>query len=103
MATPLRSVMDTRHDQMFPTLEPGEIERLRRSGELRRSGVGELMSRVGQVGMGVSVVLAGAVEITRRDEAGRSQPIVTHLPGAFMGELAQLSGRPALVDSRAVK
>jgi thioredoxin reductase (NADPH) len=28
---------------------------------------------------------------------------VTHLPGAFMGELAQLSGRPALVDARAIR
>ena len=25
--------------------------------------------------------------------------MVTHRPGAFMGELAQLSGRPALVDA----
>ncbi|HUI94532.1 MAG TPA: FAD-dependent oxidoreductase [Xanthobacteraceae bacterium] len=103
MATPHRSVMDTRADQMFPTLEPGEIERMRRFGEVQRFAVGELMSRVGQTGMGISVVLGGAVEITRRDEAGRSQPIVTHLPGAFMGELAQLSGRPSLVDARAVK
>ena len=28
-------------------------------------------------------------------------PITTHGPGAFMGELAQLSGRPALVDAYA--
>lgn len=103
MATPPRSIMDTRADQMFPTLEPGEIERMRRFGELHRFGVGEMLSRVGQVGLGVSVVLAGAVEITRRDEAGNPQPIVTHLPGAFMGELAQLSGRPSLVDARARK
>lgn len=103
MATPPRSIMDTRADQMFPTLEPGEIERMRRFGERHRFAVGETLSRVGQVGFGVSVVLAGAVEITRRDEAGNPQPIVTHLPGAFMGELAQLSGRPSLVDARALK
>src|SRR5215472_14759603 len=103
MAAPTRSIVDTRADQMFPTLEPGEIDRMRRFGELHRYAVGEALERVGQVALGVSVVLAGAVEITRRDEAGRSQPVVTHLPGAFMGELAQLSGRPALVDARAVK
>src|SRR5439155_17832429 len=33
---------------------------------------------------------------------GRDQPIVTHGPGSFMGELAQLSGRPSLVDAKAV-
>ena len=103
MAAPTRSIIDTRGDQMFPTLEPGEIERMRRFGELRRYGIGEALARVGEVGLGVLVVLAGAVEILRRDEAGRSQPIVTHLPGAFMGELAQLSGRPALVDAIARK
>jgi thioredoxin reductase (NADPH) len=103
MATPTRSIIDTRGDQMFPTLEPGEIERMRRFGELRRFDVGEALSRIGEAGPGVSVVLAGAVEIMRRDKAGRSQPIVTHLPGAFMGELAQLSGRPALVDALARK
>src|SRR5262249_23388630 len=89
--------------QMFPTLEPGEIERMRRFGELRRFGEGEVMSRIGEVGLGVCVILSGAVEITRRDEAGRPQPIVTYLPGAFMGELAQLSGRPSLVDAEARK
>jgi thioredoxin reductase (NADPH) len=103
MPAPTRSIIDTRGDQMFPTLEPGEIERMRRFGELRRHGVGEALARVGEVSPGISVVLAGAVEITRRDEAGRPQPVVTHLPGAFMGELAQLSGRPALVDAHAVK
>jgi thioredoxin reductase (NADPH) len=103
MAAPTRSIIDTRGDQMFPTLDAAEIDRMRRFGEVRRFAVGEALSHVGQVGLGVLVVLAGAVEITRRDEAGRAQPIVTHLPGAFMGELAQLSGRPSLVDAIARK
>jgi thioredoxin reductase (NADPH) len=103
MAAPTRSIVDTRGDQMFPTLDAAEIDRMRRFGEVRRFAVGEALSHVGQVGLGVLVVLAGAVEITRRDEAGRAQPIVTHLPGAFMGELAQLSGRPSLVDAIARK
>jgi thioredoxin reductase (NADPH) len=33
--------------------------------------------------------------------AGPSTLIVTYSPGAFMGELAQLAGRPALVDAHA--
>ena len=34
---------------------------------------------------------------------GHSQPIVTHGPGSFMGELAQLSDRPSLVDADATE
>ena len=99
MAAPTRSIFDTRADQVFPRLDSGEIERMRRFGELRRYAEGEILARVGQVSPGVCVVLAGAIEIVRYDEASRSVPVVTHLPGAFMGELAVLSGRPALTDA----
>ena len=103
MAAPTRSIADTRGDQMFPKLDAAEIDRMRRFGEVRHFDVDEEVSHVGEVGLGVCVVLAGAVEISRYDEAGHSEPIVTHLPGAFMGELAQLSGRPSLVDAHARK
>ena len=103
MAAPIRSIADTRGDQMFPRLDEAEIGRMRRFGEVRRFEVDEALSHVGQVGLGICVVLAGAVEITRHDQSGRPEPIVTHLPGAFMGELAQLSGRPSLVDAHARK
>ena len=101
MSVPTQSIIDTRRDQMFPALEPAEIERLRRFGELRSYAAGEALVRIGEVGHGLTVVLAGEVEITQHDESGRREPIVTHGPGAFMGELAQLSGRPALVDAHA--
>jgi thioredoxin reductase (NADPH) len=99
MAAPTPSIIDTRADQMFPRLDSGEIERMRRFGELRRYAEGEIVARVGQISPGVCVVLAGAIEIVRYDETHRSVPVVTHLPGAFMGELAVLSGRPALTDA----
>src|SRR3989442_12043920 len=86
---------------MFPTLEPVEIDRLQRFGEIRSYRAGDALVKVGEVGHGLTVVLAGEVAITRRDELGRREAIVTHGPGAFMGELAQLSGRPALVDAYA--
>jgi thioredoxin reductase (NADPH) len=41
------------------------------------------------------------VQVTQRDASGRREPIVAHGAGGFMGELAQLSGRPALVDAHA--
>lgn len=101
MSEPTPSIMDTRRHQMFPTLAAAEIERLHRFGVVRSYGAGEALARVGEVGQGLTIILAGEVQITKRDQSGRREPIVTHGPGAFMGELAQLSGRPALVDAHA--
>jgi thioredoxin reductase (NADPH) len=93
------SVMDTRHDQMFPTLQPFEIERVRRFGEVCCFGVGEALAKVGDVGRGFGIILAGQVEVTRYDTSGHRVQIVIHGAGALLGELAQLAGRPALVDA----
>jgi thioredoxin reductase (NADPH) len=87
---------------MFPTLEPSELERLRRFGEPRRFAAGEAVARVGEPGHGLTLVISGRIAITSRDELGHSQPVVTHGPGSFMGELAQLTGRPSLIDADAV-
>jgi hypothetical protein len=40
MASPPESIIETRRHQMFPILEPGEIERVRDFGEVRQSGIG---------------------------------------------------------------
>ena len=101
MAAPTQPIMDTRREQMFPTLEPAEIERLRRFGELRSYSAGEALVRVGDAGHGLTIILSGKVDIGQYDDAGRRVPITTHEPGSFMGELAQLSGRPSLVDGHA--
>jgi thioredoxin reductase (NADPH) len=101
MPVPTQSIIDTRRPQMFPTLEPAEIERVRRFGKVRSFGAGEALARVGEVGLGLTIILAGKVDVTRHDGSGRREPIVTHGAGAFMGELAQLAGRPALVDAHA--
>jgi thioredoxin reductase (NADPH) len=101
MAAPTQSTIDTRRHQMFPTLERAEIERVRRFGEVRSYAAGQALAKVGQVGEGLSIILAGKVDITQHDESGRRALIVTHGPGEFMGELAQLAGRPVLVDAYA--
>lgn len=101
MAVPSKSIIDTRHDQMFPNLETSEIERVRRFGEVQSIGAGEALASVGNVGHGLSIILSGEVEVTQHDRSGRGAVIVTHGPGAFLGELAQLAGHPSLVDARA--
>jgi thioredoxin reductase (NADPH) len=86
---------------MFPTLEPAEVERLRRFGDVRSYRAGERLVATGGVSPGMFVILRGEVAVTQHNELGLSQLIVAHRPGSFMGELAQLSGRPALVDADA--
>jgi thioredoxin reductase (NADPH) len=95
------SIIDTRRHQMFPVLEAFEIERVRRFGKVRPYDDGAALAKVGEVGPGLTIILAGQVEIVRRDGLGHSTPIVTYGPGSFMGELAQLAGRPALIDAHA--
>jgi thioredoxin reductase (NADPH) len=97
------SILDTRRDQMFLALEHPEIERVRRFGQVRRYAAGEALAQVGVVAPGLTIILDGKVDITQHDESGRRQLIVSHGPGSFMGELAQLAGRPALVDAHAVE
>jgi len=101
MAVPTQSIIETRRHQMFPTLEPAEIERVRRFGTVCSYRAGEALAKVGETGPGLTIILAGHVDITQRDQSGRRTPIVSYGPGSFMGELAQLSGRPALVDAYA--
>jgi thioredoxin reductase (NADPH) len=101
MAVLGQSIIETRRAQMFLTLEHAEIERVRRFGELRSYEAGEALARVGTVGDGLTIILAGKVDITQHDASGRRFLIVSHGPGEFMGELAQLAGRPVLVDAHA--
>ncbi len=102
MADPASRLIDTRHEQMFPALQPADVARLKRFGESRSYESGACIARTGEVSPGFFVVLAGEIAITQRDSFGHEQLIVTHGAGHFMGELAQLTGRPALVDAKAI-
>jgi len=95
------SLIEARRDQMFPVLEQAEIGRLWRFGELKSYAASDRIVATGEIAPGVFVILAGRVEVSRRQMPGHSELIVTHGRGSFMGELAQLSGRPSLVDAYA--
>ena len=68
MSASARPIIETRHEQMFPTLEPAEIDRLRGFGTTRSFGPGEHLARTGEVAPGMFVILSGEVAITQRDE-----------------------------------
>jgi thioredoxin reductase (NADPH) len=92
------SIIEQRGEQMLPVLDTLEIERVRRFGECRSFAKGAALLTIGQVGPGLMVILSGRVDVTHVDKTGQRLSIVGHGPGEFVGELAQLAGRPALAD-----
>jgi thioredoxin reductase (NADPH) len=88
ISVPTPSIMDTRREQMFPTLQPFEIERVRRFGDERSFEVGEPLAKVGEVARGLSMILAGRVEVTWYDQSGHRASIVTYGAGEFLGSPA---------------
>src|SRR3984893_17579592 len=97
------SMLGARRDQMFPTMTQEDIDRLRRFGESKFYEAGDRIVRAGHVAPGLIVILSGKVEVTQGCGPEQRETIVTHLPGQFAGELAQLSARPSLVDADAVE
>jgi hypothetical protein len=61
---------------MFPKLAPGEIDRLRRFGQIRRYAAGAALFLTGDVAPGMYVLIKGRVHVTRRDPLGHKAPIV---------------------------
>ncbi|HEX2380876.1 MAG TPA: FAD-dependent oxidoreductase [Methyloceanibacter sp.] len=97
------SILETRHDQMFPTLDPGQVETAKRfaSGPIRHFEPGEIVFDIGQRNAPAWLVLKGAIDVTRRNALGTETPITTHHSGQFSGEVSQLAGREVLARGRA--
>jgi thioredoxin reductase (NADPH) len=92
----------SRRHQMFPLLTPAEIARIRRFGAPGTYAPGSLLLEAGRAGAGLFVVLQGTVAVVQRDGLGREVPILQMGPGHFVGEVGTLTGRPSLVDARAL-
>lgn len=101
MSDPLGETYATRGAQMFLRFTDDEIARLARFGEPRSYKKGDMLARVGEIGPGLMLIFSGRVEVTQPN-GGEATHIVTHERGNFMGELAQLSGRPYLVNEQAL-
>jgi thioredoxin reductase (NADPH) len=69
--------------------------------EVRAYERGEAIVVAGDVSPGAIVILCGKIDVTQRHPSESRTLIVTHERGGFMGELAQLAGRPSLVDAYA--
>jgi thioredoxin reductase (NADPH) len=103
MAPTVSPTIAARRDQIFPVLADTDIERMRRFGEARSYATGERIVTAGEVSPGLIAILSGKVDITQVGGLGRREAIITYRPGNFIGELAQLSSRPSLVNAEATE
>ncbi len=84
--------------QMFPTLTPAQIERVRPWAKLRPVKEGEILFQPGDEQVPFFVLLSGSLEIVQPSLGG--QVIVTHQAGSFAGEITTMSGQRAFVLGR---
>jgi thioredoxin reductase (NADPH) len=87
-------------DAMFPALSEAQIERLASFSTRRHAQPGEILFDQGDDNHGVFIVLEGSIELV--GVSNQQESVLRVLgPGAFTGEVNQLSGRRSLVRCRA--
>ncbi len=101
MANAAPDTYASRREQMFPVLGEVDLARAARFGTPCRFAAGEYLFRAGQPAPGMFILLRGLVHVSQRDGLGHVVPIVREGAGAFLAEVGQLSGAPALVDGQA--
>ena len=96
------SLADTRFEQLFPVLEPSQVETAKRfaSGPPRSFAPGETIYDVGVRNVPSWLVLKGTIEIMRRDGLHRESSVVALAEGQFSGEVSQLAGSGTLASGR---
>jgi thioredoxin reductase (NADPH) len=98
MAAPLPATLETRRDQIFPTLTAAEIERLQRFGSVRSYAAGTALVTAGSPSPGLLVIHSGTARVRSHDEHMGGREIVDHTAGSVAGELTSLSGTASLAD-----
>src|SRR5580692_4810569 len=68
------SIFEARRQQAFPVLSAAELLRVRRFGQVQSFAPGESVTRVGEPGHGLTVVLSGHIAVTRQLQSGASEP-----------------------------
>ena len=102
MATPpAPSALDAR-TQIFPTLSPAQINRIRPLGRVRHVDRGEILFDLGQTNIPFFVVLSGSLEVVQPSIEGE-RPITIHTARSFTGELTMISGRRIFVRGRVLE
>ncbi len=90
----------SRRDHVFPTLTPGQCERVAAHGRLRSVHEGEILVEAGDADIPFFLVVSGGIHIIRASVDGDTV-VAVHGPGEFTGETNMLSGRRSLVRALA--
>lgn len=88
-----------RHDEMFPVFDARSLCRIAEFGVRQHRGAEEKLFKTGDIGIGLIAILSGRIGVYQHDGIGRTSLVAEHGPGALLGEVNGLSGRPALVDA----
>jgi thioredoxin reductase (NADPH) len=99
----MMALLDTRRDQMFPTLGAAQIKTARRfaSGAERTFPAGDIVFNIGERAAAAWLVISGSIDVVRHDGLGHEGPVVIHRAGQFSGEVNQLGGRASLLAGKA--
>ena len=100
-STPLtRGEIQSRTDEIFPTLTPEQIARIGTHATCRTVTAGELLIEEGSATVPFFVVKTGEIDVFRISPMGE-ELIARHGPGHFTGDVTMLSGRRAMFRIRA--
>lgn len=89
--------LESRREQLFPTLSSQDIARLRRFGTVRSLSAGAPLLTAGSSIPGLQVLLTGQARVRARN-GGTEGTTFSYGPGSLVGELSSLSGAASLVD-----
>ncbi len=98
----MSDVLAERREQIFPKLSDAQLQRVARYGERHHARDGETLFDQGAAGLGIHVIVSGAVEIVRPGLAG-DERLTVQRAGEFTGEVNVLAGRRSLVRARVIE
>jgi thioredoxin reductase (NADPH) len=98
MDVTLPANLQSRREQIFPTLTAEELARLKRFGSLCAYPTGAALVKAGSPAPGLQIILSGQARVTSADADLRDQAMIQYGPGSLAGELTSLSGAAALMD-----
>ena len=101
-AAPSDYIAMIRQVPLFAELTDEEAEALWASGKQIRASPGEVIIAEGTPGDSLYLILAGALEVTKRD-GDREITLATRRPGEFLGEMSLLEQAPRSASVRAVE
>jgi thioredoxin reductase (NADPH) len=87
-----------RQSSTFPTLDEGHISLLKRYGQVRETGAGQVLFQEGDVSYDFIVILSGTVSIVD-NFGGAARTIATHGSGRFLGEMNMLTGQAVYLSA----